>query len=112
MENNSTMGLVLVHGMGQKVRPSGGLLRARLVFVWPEDIEVDVLGQHLAGTAQKYYRRQVESWWSESQTLEHAIQMLFRHLPPRLHLPKVSPCSPRLSLLNVDGRNISSTLRL
>ena len=43
-------------------------------FSWPEDIKVDVLGQHLAGTAQKYYRRQVECWWSENQTLEHAMQ--------------------------------------
>ena len=31
-------------------------------FVWPEDIKVDVFGQHLAGTAQKYYRRQVGNW--------------------------------------------------
>nr|CCA28076.1 conserved hypothetical protein [Albugo laibachii Nc14] len=29
-------------------------------FSWPEDIKVDFLGQHLAGTVQKYYRRQVE----------------------------------------------------
>nr|CCA27495.1 conserved hypothetical protein [Albugo laibachii Nc14] len=26
-------------------------------------------GQHLACTAQKYYRRQVECWWSENQNL-------------------------------------------
>ena len=47
-------------------------------FGWPEDIKVDVLGQHLAGTAQKYYRRQVETWWSESQTLEYAMQRLLQ----------------------------------
>ena len=47
-------------------------------FVWPEDIKVDGLGQHLLGTAQKYYRRQVETWWSKSQTLEHAMQMLLQ----------------------------------
>lgn len=43
-------------------------------FMWPEDIKVDVLGQHLTGKAQTYYRRQVETWWCESQTLEHAMQ--------------------------------------
>nr|CCA25072.1 conserved hypothetical protein [Albugo laibachii Nc14] len=47
-------------------------------FSWPEDINVDVLGQHLAGRAQKYYRRQVECWWSEKQTLEHAMQRLLQ----------------------------------
>ena len=46
--------------------------------MWPEDIKVDVLGQHLAGTAQKYYRRQVETWWSESETLGHALQRLIQ----------------------------------
>ena len=46
-------------------------------FVWPEEINVDVLGQHLAGTAWKYYRRKVDTWWTESETLEHAMQ---RHL--------------------------------
>ena len=31
-------------------------------FDWSEDIKVDVLGQQLEGTVQKYYRRQVETW--------------------------------------------------
>ena len=42
-------------------------------FDWPEDIKIDVLGQHLAGKAQTYYRLQVETWWIESQTLDHAM---------------------------------------
>ena len=46
--------------------------------MWPEDIKVDVLGQHLAGKAQTYYRHQVETWWLESQNLEHAIQRLLQ----------------------------------
>lgn len=28
-------------------------------FAWPEDIKVEVLGQHLAGKTQKYHRRLV-----------------------------------------------------
>lgn len=47
-------------------------------FTWNEDIKVDVLGQHLSGMAQKYYRRQVEAWWIESPTLEHAMQRLLQ----------------------------------
>lgn len=42
------------------------------VFELPEDIKGDVLGQPLAGI--KYYRRQVETWWYEIQTLQHAMQ--------------------------------------
>nr|CCA15801.1 hypothetical protein TcasGA2_TC004282 [Albugo laibachii Nc14] len=53
-------------------------------FSWPKDINVDVLGQHLAGTAQKYYRRQVECWWSENQTLEHAMQRLLQNFSTKI----------------------------
>uniref|UniRef100_A0AAV1U7P4 Uncharacterized protein n=1 Tax=Peronospora matthiolae TaxID=2874970 RepID=A0AAV1U7P4_9STRA len=47
-------------------------------FVWPEDIKVDVLGQHLAVKAQTHYLRQVETCWDEIQTLEHAMQRLLQ----------------------------------
>ena len=43
-------------------------------FMWPEDIKVDFFGQHSAGKAQTYYRRQVETWRREVQTLEHTMQ--------------------------------------
>ena len=46
--------------------------------MWPEDIKVDVLGQHLAGKVQTCYIWLVEIWWSESQTLEHAMQRLLQ----------------------------------
>ena len=74
-------GKELYHGLGsgflewgkEFVRQIGFAERA-CGFGWPEDIKVDVLGQHLAGKAQTYYRRQVETWWRERQTLEHAMQ--------------------------------------
>lgn len=47
-------------------------------FVWPEDIKADVLGQHLTGTTQKYYQRQVKTWWTGFQMLEHAMQRLLQ----------------------------------
>ena len=55
-------------------------------FAWPEDIKVDVMGQHLTGKAQTHYRRQVETWWSEYQTLIHAMRRLFQ-----TSITKISP---------------------
>lgn len=83
----------LYHGLGsgfvewckEFVRQVGFAERA-CELAWPEDIKVDVLGQHLSGTAQTYYRRQVETWRIESQTLEHAMQKLLKtfntNIPP------------------------------
>uniref|UniRef100_A0AAV1V1Z5 Uncharacterized protein n=1 Tax=Peronospora matthiolae TaxID=2874970 RepID=A0AAV1V1Z5_9STRA len=78
-------GKELYHGLGCGFMEWGkefvrqvGFAEQACGFVWPEDIKVDVLGQHLAGKAQTYYRRQVETWWFENQTLEHAMQRLLQ----------------------------------
>ncbi|CAI5746298.1 unnamed protein product [Peronospora destructor] len=76
-------GKELYHGLGSGFLEWGKEFVRQVGFAkcgcaWPEDIKVDVLGQHLAGKAQTYYRRQVETWWSESQTLEHAMQRLLQ----------------------------------
>uniref|UniRef100_A0AAV1UFK9 Uncharacterized protein n=1 Tax=Peronospora matthiolae TaxID=2874970 RepID=A0AAV1UFK9_9STRA len=77
MERNSTTDLVVDSLDG--VRNSFAKSRLRSVRVgieWSEDIKVDVLVQYLVGMAQAYYRRQVRSWWFESQNLEHSMQRL------------------------------------
>ncbi|CAI5703654.1 unnamed protein product [Peronospora effusa] len=65
-------------GWGKEFVRQVGFAERACGFTWPEDIKVDVLGQHLAGKAQTYYCRQVETWWCESQTLEHAMQRLLQ----------------------------------
>jgi hypothetical protein len=45
-------------------------------FAWAEEVKVDILGHHLTGMAGRYYNQQVEGWWDESPTLEHAMQRL------------------------------------
>ena len=64
--------------MGKEFVRQAGFAERACGFAWPEDIKVDVLGQHLVGKAQAYNRRKVKTWWSESQTLEHAMQRLFQ----------------------------------
>ncbi|CAI5723649.1 unnamed protein product [Peronospora farinosa] len=57
-------------GWGKEFVRQVGFAERACGFAWPEGIKVKVLGQHLGGKAQIYYRRQVESWWVENQTLD------------------------------------------
>uniref|UniRef100_A0AAV1T185 LAGLIDADG endonuclease n=1 Tax=Peronospora matthiolae TaxID=2874970 RepID=A0AAV1T185_9STRA len=95
----------LFHGLGSGFMEWGkefvrkvGFAERACSFAWPKGIKVDVLGRHLAerhkaerhistivgrlrhggSKAHKYYRRQVETRWLESNTLEHTMQRMLK----------------------------------
>ncbi len=56
-------------------------------MMWPEDVKVIQLGNHLKGNALNYYQRNVESWMQECSMLEHVMIRIFEAyrviLPPK-----------------------------
>ena len=85
-------GKELYHGLGCGFMEWGkefarqvGFAERACGFVWPEDIKVDVLGQHIAIKAQTYYRRQVEHGGLRAKTSSTRCRDCYRPSRRRSH---------------------------